>query len=496
MKINAKANDLAASGKPYTNDAVARIVLRSQPPHADDVPSMVAYNQRWGGGSSGVFVKDITKFCTVMNVPPNVHIPGRVFKALATLTFAANEVQPGLTVNAVLKKFATTDKVFDGVANAYTNGEMALIGRKDKRAVVTEAETLMQRGQTLAKENGISNTESVRNQGWLQMELVDFVLGKSKYNSTQLIFNEFLRKLHGNVADEPAITKAVDFDDGLIQYDSGGNAVALQKKSLQNQGFEVGKTYINKQSQVFTLIEIGDDGACSLRKLDIMGAEIADSDVKMDGITVVTALKPYEKEWLLSKGKDIKYATNEFLNAEKARVRECVLKLAASVADPPVQVLLRPKHCVVATGDIAKDKKLFVPFPRAILKDSDKIPEKSIKCTVNDNDGTTNFYLTPNTFQNDETCVKFWFVEYGEDANVKLAHFVVNAMAPSLTKLKMANTLSISVPCLVTTRSIKKGERIITDMSEFKPVVKASSASGSASLPVSVGPKLKKPRQS
>ena len=38
--------------KRTTNEDIARAVLRSQPPFPDDVPDMVDFNAKWGGGSS------------------------------------------------------------------------------------------------------------------------------------------------------------------------------------------------------------------------------------------------------------------------------------------------------------------------------------------------------------------------------------------------------------------------------------------------------------
>ena len=72
---------MGKSGKSVKNADIARAVLRSQPPHADDVPNIVDYNQRWGGGDSQYFVKDIGRFCKAMNISPSVRVSGRTFKA-------------------------------------------------------------------------------------------------------------------------------------------------------------------------------------------------------------------------------------------------------------------------------------------------------------------------------------------------------------------------------------------------------------------------------
>lgn len=44
-------------------DDVARAVLRSQPPHAEDVADMVDWYLKWGTGKNGLWVNDILQFC-------------------------------------------------------------------------------------------------------------------------------------------------------------------------------------------------------------------------------------------------------------------------------------------------------------------------------------------------------------------------------------------------------------------------------------------------
>ena len=76
------------SGKSVSNDSIAKAVLRSQPPHMEDVPDMVDFVQKWGGGAGEYYVNDLSRFCKAMNISPSVRVSGRYFKAFAALISA------------------------------------------------------------------------------------------------------------------------------------------------------------------------------------------------------------------------------------------------------------------------------------------------------------------------------------------------------------------------------------------------------------------------
>ena len=112
------------------NDDIAKAVLRSQPPNPEDVPDMVDYYQKWGGGVSQFFVKDLSQFITVMNISPSTRISGRHFQALANLNFGID--MPSHAVTAVLKRLAHSEKVVDGVAASITATDIMKFGTKYK----------------------------------------------------------------------------------------------------------------------------------------------------------------------------------------------------------------------------------------------------------------------------------------------------------------------------------------------------------------------------
>ena len=57
LKIADQASERLQSGREVKNDDISKAVLISQPPNADDVPDMVDWNQKSGGGDNEISVK-------------------------------------------------------------------------------------------------------------------------------------------------------------------------------------------------------------------------------------------------------------------------------------------------------------------------------------------------------------------------------------------------------------------------------------------------------
>ena len=61
-KIAQRSSEMTSSGKDVNNDDIAKAVLRSQPPNAVDVPDIVDYYQKYGGGQSQQLVQTSVGF--------------------------------------------------------------------------------------------------------------------------------------------------------------------------------------------------------------------------------------------------------------------------------------------------------------------------------------------------------------------------------------------------------------------------------------------------
>jgi hypothetical protein len=162
---------MTRSGKKVINDDLARAVLRSCPPHAGDVPFMVDYYQKYGGGVSQTYVKNLCNFVEVMNISPTTRISGRHFEVISKLTFGLT--MPSSAVTAVLKRLAYSKKVVDDLASDITVVEVKKFDTslKDK---FLDADRIIKKIEHVLKD-----TEHRRRTtacGWLEMTLIDHML--------------------------------------------------------------------------------------------------------------------------------------------------------------------------------------------------------------------------------------------------------------------------------------------------------------------------------
>ena len=162
-KISTRAAEMQTAKASVTNEDIARAVLRSQPPNPTDVPDMVDFNQKWGGGSCGYYVNDVLRFLAAKTVPPSVRVSGRTFQALAGLKFGVEDV-PAMAVNAVLKRVASSDKTTDGVASIYKVSEISSLATRNKKAFL-EANQVMVNSRKFLEENQVEGHSAPQPKG-------------------------------------------------------------------------------------------------------------------------------------------------------------------------------------------------------------------------------------------------------------------------------------------------------------------------------------------
>ena len=209
-KISKRSSEMAKSGKPVSNNSIARAVMCSQPPHKEDVPDMVDYVQKWGGGASEYYLNDLARFYRAMNLSSSCRVSGRTFKALAALNFGTE--MPSHAVTAVLKRVAASEKVIDGCGSSLSPSNIATFGQKLKIPFL-QANDLMKTCEATLSESGIDDPVAT---GWLQMTLIDHVLGRPNRDGTSFkdmksIVAEFLRRAFGEAPVAPCCPASVCF---------------------------------------------------------------------------------------------------------------------------------------------------------------------------------------------------------------------------------------------------------------------------------------------
>jgi hypothetical protein len=472
-KISGRAAEIIVAGKQPNNNEICKAVLRSQPPHAIDVPDMVDYNSKWGGGKSEVFVKDVLRFCRTTNVDPSVHVPGRIFKALASMDFGA-ETLPSFAVNAVLKRVASSERVVDGVACSYKPSDISsIVGNKDKRALFLEADKIMRRCAKILDENGSTEAERSIHESWLQLTLVDHVMSKPSkggetFTDLAAISKIFLSKVFVN------LDTLADIDDSppsysgasIVEYSADGHAIDVPKMALHNKGFSEGCTYVKaKQTAVWKLISIAGDGTSKLQAYSPLG-KLTEETIEITGVELAHEYKAFDKSFkLLNEYPSNEGKYNKLLIGEvfEGRVKDCLLTLASTVPNQTVVVRLSPARGVFANGDITD--LCLAPTTRSVSFCGDKKKHSSLpKCIVIDPKGTATEFALISPPLDKDFCSAFFVVQPTHDeqkVNVKRVEKKVNFIVPTTGKLGITGyTYTAKIPCYVNVGTIKNGSEL------------------------------------
>ena len=276
-------------------DQISRAVLRSQPPHADDVPAMVAYNAKFGGAPNGIWINDLIHYCTLAKVPAEIHIPGRLFEAIAKLDF--DTMMPGRAVTAILKRAAMSSKINDGVVSDVRVSDITGLMSKDKKPLFLKANDIMDKCAKILQDKQITDPQKTLDEGKLQCDLIDVVMGKTgkdadkskkgkdktieKDATLESVTEKFIEGLFADDAiDNVDVAATPPHADELtvVQYADDGQAINVGKMAMLKKGFKVGTYYTAKEPvkdpkattpkvrdpTIYKLESIAGDGTCTL----------------------------------------------------------------------------------------------------------------------------------------------------------------------------------------------------------------------------------------
>lgn len=469
-------------------DEIAKAVLRSQPPHSDDVPDMVAFNAKWGGGAGGYWVKDIIHYCTLKKVAPDVHVPGRIFAALAKLDFGTE--MPAQAVAAILKRVAVSTKIIDGVASDVKVTEIAALSKnKEKTAKFLEANKVMKNCLEILKSKNISDPQKTLDGGWLQINIINFLMGKpddegNQWQSLESVTKAFLNRLFADDADvdvEPTATSGSSAN--VVQYEDGV-AVDVPKMALLKKGFKEGSKYIlkdtkeetkdtyNTKKPVYKLVSIAGDGTCTLHEHDDFGQLMAEKIV-VQGNVFASTYRPFEKsfkflaEYKGTEPKDQQDLLKEVLNN---RVKDCLLTLACEMKDYPIAIRTSPSKGVFCKEDISD--MVLCPYGHVTMYDpvvkKAKPPEVKNSVVVEGPwaGSTTKMFIMSTMSMDDKSQNAFWAVQTTSnetDVNMEIFFQEVRYLQPTVqAKLKISgHEFVVKVPCLKNVKPLTKGSELL-----------------------------------
>ena len=247
--IQNSASAMSVNGCAPDWDVVRRRAAQSEPKCADDIPYLCNFVQKYGGGISGGYIKEINEFVKYC-VPNDRKVAGSFFESLSKLKLEGHELCP-LFVMAVIKAQAKCpqDKVHSHVCRYITNSEVNALQGPKKESMI-EAEALLKAIRAVALKLDLPRQEQTKLLGKADCLIAKIVLDKSvpeKYETIKHVaaafFEEAMEHNEGNMPENPwKEVKHVETqvekkeEGGLLEY-KDDVPQCVNKISLMNQGF-------------------------------------------------------------------------------------------------------------------------------------------------------------------------------------------------------------------------------------------------------------------
>lgn len=484
-----KISNKIVSGE-KNQDHITRAVLRSQPPHASDVPDMVAWSLKYSGGSSGYWTSEICSFCATKGVAADLHIPGRFFEAITKLDFGL--ATPGRGVVAILKRLASSTKVVDNLPADIKASEIHGISRvKD---IFIRASAVMDNCHKILIDKKITGPQAILEQSKVECSLIDFVLSKPDANKAegemQKIVSDWLQGLFGDETEpdvDSVVPSSASSSRPLIEYDDRGQSIDIGKMVLQERGVKVTNNYCRKPKPekdtdasntdsrplVYTLKDLKSDGTCVLHPLSDRGEKVGDDSeaIEVAGKDFVVGWKLMDKEYKFlatHAGKEIHHSKKIAQDLFIDRIRECMFLLCIDLmpTDYEIDIRTSPWKSVFAKKEYETGKLLFVPYGVVLPVTSKSKPDASEKncITVVKPSGETSEYLVHGSQPDDKVQNVFWAIQptsSEEDANVKILVRECRFLLPTSGKLRISgHEYIVKVRCFENHKNIKPGDEL------------------------------------
>lgn len=468
-------------------DQIARAVLRSQPPHAEDIPSMVNWSLKYSGGSSGFFTRELCHYCALKGVPNDLHIPGRFFEAMTKINFGIDTPARGMT--AILKRIASSGQIVDSMPSDVKASDISAMGSKsDSKKVFLRASAIMDHCRVILDKKCIKDPQYTLYQGDVEIKLVDFVLGltgKSKIDESiakiEEIVKEWLHSLFGDDEDiggpSTTLARSSAAPSNIVQYDDKGQAVDVAKMVIENKGVKVGSLFMHKRIEgddrptLYKLIEIKGDGTCVLHPMDDFGSEKTEAKVEVAGNVFLVEWRFCDKKYKFladHKGTEVKHHIDFGDELITHNIKASMLLLAQSIHDYEVVHRMQPSKALFSKADYEVSKLLFVPFGSIVKYDpannKSKTMQERTTIKIDMPDSSTSMYilhpqLSDDKNQNNYGAVRSTTIE--EKSNMKIVNREVRFILPSISKLRISgNEYVVNVPCFQNYKAIHNNDEL------------------------------------
>ena len=492
--------------------AVAKKVLKSQPPRAMDVPDMVDYIIKWGGMPSGGMIKELSPLLNHY-VPSDRVVSGSFFKQLAELKFPI-DCMPAHVVNAVLFRHAAAeDCVRDGFAGYVTKPDLAMLLKPDKRKAVTEANGALMRAKAMLEEAGLDPSVKESLKGQLMIDVVDFLMEKKKdkakikgtgsdgkgKDATEkkvtltTILEEFIAKLDGNSGAGPTHPSkdAAASSAGaanFVQYTDGGEASGLGQTTALNKDIVVdAHLRLRKPSEgvplamqdIWKITDVSGNGTVTFKTLKFDGTLDEDS---------ITSKPLHEVEEMFHTCKGREFMAN-YPNCDAANDKDCITFELKGMIFAALNALHRkhgvqharpmkkPVRAVLATKELDTGCYVAVPGTRSIVpqtKDVVACPPRALEVSA-PMGGAPKMFIMPSP-PTDEFVSQYWCLRAESDkakCNCELTMLTVKAKRPMVCDKMTGPTIDIAIPCATNFKKVAEHEELVLHLEAVATAKKA-----------------------
>ena len=233
-----------------------RDIMKANPKCSNDVPNIVAAARKYGGTLSSGFVDQLLDFCSAFKIPGRT-VPGLVWKVMAEMKFAADDLCPHF-MTSVLMAIAASPRDF------VSSGDIRGLADPKRLPEMKMCEDLIKKCLDMCNTMQVPISEKTKHIGRMRTSFVFKVMGKMKdleKKSFENIAAEWFESVVvsatskvanpwpiGVSAPVASAATSVSKKPDIIEYNTDGKAIGIHRAMILKKGFETGTLVKHKDS--------------------------------------------------------------------------------------------------------------------------------------------------------------------------------------------------------------------------------------------------------
>lgn len=371
QKVQSMAAAMSSRSGSVDWQDISRTAVRMSHCTTEELAPILAFAQKFGGGTSTHFVEEMGQFYRQFVKPGRV-VPATTWQAIADVRLQATELCPRF-MYAVLKAQATcpASKTDGGKICKYISAsEIATLGTTRKDAMI-EAEAVLNECRAVARAQNISHDKVTKALGRLDIFVARLVLGKKddlkNMQNVVDVAKQFAEELGCGVPAALAKPKPSVGGPSVVQYDDDGKPIAAAALALHAEGYVVDTMVKATESgDIFRIDVIDDDGTVHVTSLSTSDKQAVTYDHFVEKFRKTTETFETFDDWSdYTPNKQDTYKDS----VTRALALVAVANLATTVDAPRLRIIVKPTRSVIADQAYPVHKLILVPESNRITFD-------------------------------------------------------------------------------------------------------------------------------